>query len=178
MILFNFLYRKIISNYKFLLIIIFIFILFCYDSTKSDSFFNIYYHTIKTNDNFISHSVKLKNMNNNRIVFSVIFPKIQKKKIIIIDKNYINENPYKNKHVDNNGLNIIRIGISADKKYTYSVLVLLTSLMENIHFKTKYEIYIILTLETKIHLEPILNSLFEKYGNKTIEYQLFPNKTI
>ena len=58
---------------------------------------------------------------------------------------------------------IVKIGIAADNNRIYQALVLLTSLMENIGPNTKYELYILLCLKTKVKLEQILNSLFEKY---------------
>ena len=66
----------------------------------------------------------------------------------------------------------IPIAISIDNKYTFPGLVFITSLMENIGPKTKYEIYIMSPYELPENTQNKFSSLIKKYGKEKLKITL------
>ena len=98
--------------------------------------------------------------------------------------NKINDDIYKNSnHSNKNHSNIINIlnedddeirqpipiAISIDDKYTFPALVFITSLMENIGKKTKYEIYIMIADGYSENNKNKFKKLIKKYGNEKLK---------
>ena len=134
-------------------------VIFCYLFKNSSvvKFFNFNYNDILSKN-------EACRKNNNKII--IINTNIKQRYIISKDKNSI-----KNKKMGcfGNECNIVKIGIAADNNRIYPALVFLTSLMEHIDLKTKYEIYVISNQQIQFKLKEILNTLLDIYGENQLD---------
>ena len=95
---------------------------------------------------------------------------LYKKGIEIKNNNYlIDEEDKDNSNIERN--NIIPIAINVDNNYYLQAIVFLTSLLENIGPKTKYEIYILIPNYFYLESKKNIDSLIDKYGNEKIKFK-------